>query len=198
MLVESILGVLSGLLGPAVTAIANFKMQKLKNEYDVAMAKENRETIKLEAEMQIRVTESKIAGEVELAEIAALKESYKEASTTLFDRSYMEILSRSKWFGWVNHIIAIMFSIVDFLKQLARPIITYYLLAASTYLTILCYRFTEAMGGSGLKISVAEKVFEDSANILFYLTVTVVTWWFADRRLSKFIMRLNDGNAKSS
>jgi len=198
MILESILGVLSGLLGPIVTSISNYLSQKLKNAHDEKMAELNMQMMKLEAEMQIKVQESKVAGEVEMAEIAALKESYKEANTTLFDRSYMEILSRNKYFSWVNHIIAFMFAIVDFLKQLARPIITYYLLAVSSYLTLLCYRFIEASGGSGLKLAAAEKIFADSVNVLLYLTVTVVVWWFADRRLSKFMMRLNDGNSKAS
>jgi len=198
MLVESILGVVSGLLGPMITSFVNYKTQQLKNDYDIKMAAENRETIKIEAEMSIKVTEAKVSGEIELAEIGALKESYKEANTVMFDRSYMEILARSKWFSWVNHIIALMFASIDFLKQAARPLITYYMLGVSTYLTLLCYKFIESMGASAFKLTTAEQIFSDSVNALLYLTITIVTWWFGQRPISKFMMRLNDGNAKSS
>jgi hypothetical protein len=40
-------------------------------------------------------------------------------------------------------------------------------------------------------------IFDQVTSIVIYLTVSCVTWWFGDRRVAKFLMRLRGGNLKS-
>jgi hypothetical protein len=43
----------------------------------------------------------------------------------------------------------------------------------------------------------AGAIFDQVTSIVIYLTVNCVTWWFGDRRVAKFLMRLKDGNLKN-
>ena len=49
-----------------------------------------------------------------------------------------------------------------------------------------------------MSIAQATALFSQVIDIILYLTVSCVTWWFGDRRVAKFLMRLNDGNYKPS
>jgi len=192
-------GGLTGLLGSLITLIGNLAMQKMKNKHEIDKITAESNAIVVEANAQIMVQKSKTEGEIQVAEVEALKESYKDQSTTLFDKSYMQSLMVSKWFSWIGAIIAFMFGLVDFMKQACRPVLTYYLVGASTWITILAYRLLrEAMGQTPLALDKAYDIFNQVTYLILYLTVSCVTWWFCDRRMAKFAMRLGDGNLKTS
>ena len=196
-MIESILGVASGILGGMVTSIINYFSQKQKYAQDIKLKELDIELIKVEADKKMEISRVETEGKVELGELDTLKSSYVEANKPLFDQSYMKMLMESKYFKWLGALIASSFGVVDFLKHLARPLITYYLLGVSTYLTILCYQLLEKWSTAGaLTLTEAYNIFELSVRSLLYLTISVVTWWFADRRTAKFLMRLNDGNKK--
>ena len=55
-------GVLSGLIGTALTSITGYFTQRLKNKHDVAMAELDIKSMKMEAEMNIKVTKAKVEG----------------------------------------------------------------------------------------------------------------------------------------
>uniref|UniRef100_A0A6M3JX62 Uncharacterized protein n=1 Tax=viral metagenome TaxID=1070528 RepID=A0A6M3JX62_9ZZZZ len=194
-----ILSIFTGIFGGAVTSIINYFNQKQKNSHEIELRNLDIRMIEVEADKKMQISRVETEGKVELGELDALKESYKEANTSLFDRSYMQTLMSSKWFSWVGALIATSFGVVDFLKHLARPLITYYLLGVSTYLTILCYKLLEKWSTTGaLSLPEAYNLFQLSVQSLLYLTISCVAWWFADRRVAKFLMRLDDGNSKTS
>ena len=190
-------GGLTGLIGNIITSVTNYKMQKLKNTHEARMADIDLKTIRLEAEMQVKITEAETEGEVQIAEMDALKESYKQASKPLFDRAYMQHLFKSKWTSWIGSLLSLLFGIVDFLKGAARPILTYYLMGAATWITVLSYKMLKAStAGTVLDVDKAHQLFDTTTQTMIYLTVATVSWWFADRRISKYLFRLNDGNLK--
>jgi len=190
-------GGLTGLIGNALTSFTNFRMQKLKNQHEEKMSELDMQTIRLEAEMQVKVTTAETEGKISLAEVDALKASYAQAGKPLFERSYMDKLMKSPWTAWIGAILSFLFGFVDFLKGAARPVLTYYLMGVSTWITIIAYQTVEkATGASPLDLVKSLELFDKITTTMIYLTVSCVSWWFADRRIAKFLMRLEDGNVK--
>jgi len=198
LLGSGIFGTLAGIIGGAITAITNYKMQKLKNEHDLAMLKAETEAMIAEAKANIAVTKAKVEGEVEIAETKALTASYESLKHDAFKEGYMKYLAESKWTKWwAPPLVGIMFALVDFLKKAARPVLTYYLVGACTWLTILVWRIVNK-SGVAIEPSFAQEILNQLIVTVTFLTVSCVTWWFCDRRTAKFLMRLNDGNIKES
>jgi hypothetical protein len=197
ILASGVLGTITGIFGNAINSFINYKTQRLKNEHDIKMAEIDIQVLKLESEAAVRVKKVETDAEIEKSVNEALKKSYDFLNKDLFDKSYMKILTEGKIGKGFAYVIAILFSVVDFLKHLVRPFITYYLLAASSVLTYLCYQLVQATGGA-LGIEQAYSLFSNSVLVILYLTTTCIGWWFADRRVAKFIGRLNDKNIKES
>ena len=190
-------GGLTGLIGNALTSFTSYKMQKLKNDHDAKMAELDMQTIRLEAEMQVKITAAETGGKIELADMDALKTSLKDTQKPLFQESYMEKLTKSPWTAWIGAILSFLFGMVDFLKHIARPALTYYLMGVSTWITIVAWQTLETTTGTTpLTTAEAYGLFDKIITIMVYLTVSCVSWWFADRRTAKFLMRLEDGNVK--
>ncbi len=193
-LTAGVIGTITGIVGNAITAFTNYKTQKLKNVHDVAMAELDMKMIKVEADASIKVTKAKVEGEVELAEVDAMKSSYSMLSSDLFDKAYMKYIMERSWLAWCAVPITLMFALVDFLKHMARPALTYYLVGATTWITILSWKL---MAGATFTGDQAFDLFKLVVMTVIYLTASCVGWWFGDRRVSKFLARLNDGNRKS-
>jgi len=194
------LGAITGLIGSVITGITNYKMQKIKNEHDIAMIQAESAAIRIEAEANIKVTRAETEGKVAIAEVEALKTTYQQAAKPLFERSYMRALMASKWFSWIGALIAFLFGVVDFLSKAARPVLTYYLMGCSTWLTIIAYTVLKESIGTGNALSPdrAYDLFYLVVMAIIFLTVSCVSWWFCDRQTSKFLMRLQDGNLKET
>lgn len=179
-------GGLTGLLGSGISAWANFKTAKLKNEHDQAMAKIEQDTIKVEAEANIKITQAQTEGSIAIAETDAFKDSMSSISQNLFDKSYMDRLMSSKWTRPIGALISLLFGLVDFLTRLARPALTYYLVGASSYVTLLAYAILKEKGIPTLTTEQAYTLFNQCVTMILYLTSTIVAWWFCDRQLTKF------------
>jgi hypothetical protein len=105
--------------------------------------------------------------------------------------------------GWVRCIaipvgvlIAFLFGMVDFLKAFTRPGITWLFTGATLFLAYTAYQVLGAAGMSAMDTAAAMAILTHIMDIVLYLTVSCVTWWFGDRRIAKFLTRLNDGNRK--
>lgn len=192
-----ILGAISGLVGSAITTWSNYKLQKLKNDHDLKKYEFDIKKMELGAKLKIKIAEQTTESAIKISEMDAYKTSLKTMDRDLFDKSYMRFIMSKGWLAWVGVLISVGFGVVDFLKHLARPFITYYLLGAATWLTVLSWEALKLTGGA-LSVTQAFDLFNMVVTTLIYLTTTVVSWWFADRSVSKFMNKLNDGNAKSS
>jgi len=194
LLGSGILGVVTGFIGNIVTSITNYKTQKLKNEHEIQKIKALSKAAKVEAEANIKVTRAETEGEIEVAEIGAFMASIQQDKNPLFDSEYMKILAGSKWLSWAVPILALVFGFTDAMKKAARPVYTTYLLILSTYITYLCWTVVQAAGG--IPADRAIDLFWMVVYTIIYMTTTALGWWYADRRVAKFMMRLADGNLK--
>lgn len=180
ILTGGVAGGITGIIGSISSAIVNYKMKKLEYEHEERMRQLEMEAKKVE----IEVAKAKIEGELNLAEQNTLKESYKELLKQYFTPFYYESLP-----DWMKPIIAFMFALLDFIRGIIRPLVTIILLGLSFWL--------------GYKAYLANpESFTTSATIIvtaiIYLTVTAVSWWFADRKIEKFLLQRYGGisNAK--
>ena len=195
MVLESILGVFSGILGSGITAFTNFKMQKLKNEHEEKMVHLEKEAMIAEAQMNIKITETQVQGELLQLEERNFGKNIELANSRAVDNKMIDKLFASRWTAWLGSLLVFSLGVVDFLKGLMRPGLTLYLVGLTSHLTffaadILAYK--QAL----MDVDTAAELFTKVVDIVIYLTVAVVTWWFADRRVAKFLYRLNDGNIR--
>lgn len=204
MIYETILGGLTGFLGNVVTSVANYKMQKLKNEHEKSKAEielarmdKEKEIMLAEAEANMRITEVQTEAQMDITDSQSFAQSIKAAEKAALSESIQEKLLEKGGAGSVIAIvIAFLFGIVDFMKRLIRPSLTIYLVGLTTWITMMAWEVMQAQN-ENFTTSEAKQIFDNVSTIVVYLTVTCVTWWFGDRRMAKFLTRLNDGNLKN-
>jgi hypothetical protein len=205
MLIETILGGLTGIVGTALTSIMNFKTQKLKNEHEINLIRAQTAAMIEESKAQIEITKTRIEGAVELADADAYIQSIKEGNKSVFNDKWIDNLFAVQ--GKMRYIsvpvavlIAFLFGFIEWLKQFMRPGLTAYLVIMTSWITLVSKDIlTKAgVGTGGITGDQAYLIFTQVVGIIIYLTVSCVTWWFGDRRVAKFLMRLNDGNTKTS
>lgn len=196
MIVEGLVGVVTGLLGNVITSFTNIKTQKLKNQHEVAMIEAETKAMQAEAAMQIQITETKVAGELARIEEANYGKVLELANKPTLDSRIIEKLFDSPWTAWLGTILTFLLGVVDFLKGVMRPGLTLYLVFLTSWITYYAADVLSTKQGL-MDVSMASGLFNKVVDIVIYLTVSVVTWWFADRRVAKFLYRLNDGNARN-
>jgi hypothetical protein len=196
-----IFGGITGLIGSITTSITNYKIQKLKNEHEVIMVKENTKAMIAETEANIKITQVESEAAIELADSQAYLKSIELGNKNMFSQKWIDKLFMVT--GWVRFIaipvgvlIAFLFGMVDFLKAFTRPGITWLFTGATLFLAYTAYQVLGASGMSAMDTTAAMAILTHVMDIVLYLTVSCVTWWFGDRRIAKFLTRLNDGNKK--
>lgn len=201
MLIETVLGGLTGLIGNAITGIFNYKTQKIQlsrdennNKHELAMVSAETQAMIAEAKANIAVTRATVEGEVELADANVYLESQKAGNKALFGNKWVDTLLavEGKWkiiTAPIAALVAFMFGFVDFLRGLMRPALTAYLTGMSTWITLHAWKIMQ-MESVDITTKQAVDIFQDTTSIVIYLTVTCVTWWFGDRRMAKSIMQL--------
>jgi len=195
MVLSGIIGVVTGLVGNIVTSITNLKVQKLKNVHEEKLIELETQAMLAKTDADIRITEAKVKGKLDQIESETYKENIKVGNKGLLEKGTIAKLFEGKWTKWLGVLLTFMLGIVDVLKGFIRPILTLYLVGLTSWLTYYAAGILsskEALLGA----SEASIIFRNVTEIVIYLTVSVVTWWFADRRVAKFLGRLNDGNIK--
>lgn len=195
MVIEGLIGVVTGLVGNVVTSITNLKTQKLKNEHEEKVIGLKTNALIAETDAKIRIAEAKIKGALEESEQKAYTTNIVEANKPLLERGVISKLFESKWTKWLGSLLTFMLGSTDVLKGAIRPLLTVYLVGLTSWLTYYSAGILTAKEGL-LTPTEASAIFTEVTDIVIYLTVTVVTWWFADRRVAKFLYRLKDGNIK--
>jgi len=201
---EAIIGSITGVVGGIATAVANYKLQKLKNEHDKAMAEfdirrmeKEMEIIKTEADANIKITKAEIEGAIELEEVKGYTKTHEQPP--LFQESYMKRLSEAE--GWTKYLawpaltlVSLLFGAVDFLKALMRPALTVYHVVVTTWVTVIAWNIVKVSTGQPVPPEKAFQILNQAIDTVLYLTVTCVTWWFFDRRTAKFLHQIKGSN----
>lgn len=199
MILETILGGVTGLIGNIVTGVVNYKTRKLEVEHEQKMVELETKAMLAEAEANIKVTKAQVEGAVELADSAAYMESIKQGNKPLFSERWVDNLFKVE--GWARFIavpaailVALLFGFVDWLRGLMRPALTMYLTGMTTYITLLAWKIMQEHGIMTLGSEGATEIFNHVISIVIYLTVSCVTWWFGDRRIAKFLTQMHNKN----
>jgi len=196
-LFTTLFGGLTGLVGTVWSSYNQRKVKALEMDdrdkeraHEVAMIEAESEAMMAESEANIKITRTRVEGEIEVAEVAAFTESQKADRVRVFDSGYMDRLFDMD--GWARLftipfgvLLAMLFGLADAFKSMARPGITAYLLGVSTWITVKAWQLLEAVNAPALTPAMAGGILSDTINIVLYLTVTAVTWWFGDRMASK-------------
>jgi len=202
MLLETILGGVTGLVGNVVSSIFKFKTAKLdmeatklKNTHELAMIDAETRAMIEEAKANIKITQAQVEGAIEIEDSKAFMEAQKQGNKILLDNQWVTALLNveNKWAKIVTvpiaSLISILFGFVDFLRGIIRPVLTVYLCGVTTWVTWMAWQIMQAHG-IGMTAVQATVIFNDVTSIVTYLTVSCVTWWFGDRRMAKTIMEL--------
>ena len=197
-----IFGGITGLIGSITTSITNYKIQKLKNEHEVIMVKENTKAMIAETQANIEITQVETEATIELADSHAYLKSIELGNKNMFSQKWIDNLFAVQ--GWTRFIaipvgvlIAFLFGMVDFLKAFTRPGITWLFTGATLFLGFTAWTVLGDAGMSAMDTTAALAILTHIMDIVLYLTVSCVTWWFGDRRIAKFLTRLDDGNKKA-
>lgn len=156
------LGALVGLLGSWLTKHEERRNLKLKLAHDIKMADIRKQEAAFEFEHELamadkQVERSQAEGDIarDVAEMSAFREGLKE----------QQMIYRIKW--------------VDAIRGVMRPVITIYLLALATLVTI---KISSTAGGlEALDRSAMDTLYSDTITRIFFLVTTAVTWWFGSR-----------------
>lgn len=192
-MIETILGVATGFLGNIITSFTNLKTQKLKNEHDLKMRDYDLKEREAEAKYQLAIESAQLEGTIENAEAAAYLESLRGANNDILTAEKLGFLTKDS--SKVGTILAFLMGLVDTFRASVRPGLTAYLTILTTILTFKAIDILSAKQPL-LSALQAQELFTQVSDVVIYLTVSVVTWWFGDRRTAKFIYRLNDGNSR--
>ena len=198
MILTTILGGLTGLVGNIVTGVMNYKTMKLKIEHEAVMVKLETEAMKEEAKMQIAITKAEIEGAVELADSQAYMATIKSGQKAMFSEKWIDkLFSVEGKFGRFFAIpaavfLALGFGFVDWLRGFMRPAMTIYLIGMTTVITWMAWNIMKNFGVDTITPAQAIVIFGQVTDIVIYLTVSCVTWWFGDRRMAKFLTTLLD------
>lgn len=197
---DVILGGLTGLIGNIVTGIVNYKTMKAKNAHEAKMVALQTAAKKAENKMRIELANAQIAGEIELADAAAYTKGLEQQDKKTFSEEWVEKLFAVE--GWLRYIsipiallLATLFGSLDFLRGFMRPGLTIYLTGVSSFLTWKAYDILQ-MAGVEMTATQAVDLYGQTTQIIIYLTVTCVTWWFGDRRMAKFLTQISDKNKR--
>jgi hypothetical protein len=192
-MIETILGVATGFLGNIITSFTNLKTQKLKNEHDLKMREFDIKEREQEAKLLIAVETTRTEAAIEQAEASAYLESLKGAQADVLTAEKLSLLTANG--SKTGKLIAFLMGLVDTVRASIRPGLTMYLTALTTILTFKVIEIITAKEPL-LSAEQARAMFTEISDVVIYLTVSVITWWFGDRRTAKFLYRLNDGNER--
>jgi hypothetical protein len=207
MILETILGGVTGLIGNVVGGWFKLKQARLQKEiregdraHEVAMVKAETEAMIMEAKANIKITQAQVEGAIDLKDAEAFMQSQEEGNKALFDNKWIDaLMSTTGWWRIITlplaSFIAFLFGFVDFLRGIIRPALTVYLCGVTTWVTWMAWTIMQT---EGMTISVfqAVDIFKDTTSIVTYLTVSCVTWWFGDRRMAKSIMEMKGADVR--
>lgn len=201
MILESLLGGLTGIVGSGLTAWFKHKDKQLeleitkeKNSHDLLMVKAESDATIAEAKANIKITQANVEGAIDIKNAEAFMESQKEGNKSLFSNKWIDGLLKQtgKWKIItlpLASLIAFLFGFVDFLRGIVRPLLTVYLCGVSTWISYKAYEII-SIDGLGLTAVQATGIFNDVTSVVLFMTTTCVAWWFGDRRLSKNVAEL--------
>jgi hypothetical protein len=204
MIIESLIGTISGFIGTGITTYANYKMKQIEAEenkakrgHELAMVKAESDARIAEVQANIAVAQVQTEGALALEEARAFTESQKQGNEKIFEsRWVVTLLNRKDGWRYITVPLAVLvcalFSLSDAIQSLMRSALTLYSVGIATWVT---WRAWEIMQNTGLNtFSTAQAItqWDQATSVAYTLAVTLITWWFGDRRVAKNLMHQKD------
>lgn len=189
-----ILSVLAGFLGTALTSFLDIRSKKQEQEYKLKRLELERTLMLEEAKQGVVQAEAFSDIKVQEAEAAAFVETLK-AQQPVFSKEWLtQLLMRSDWFCLitvpVGIFILMVFGLVEGLNKIMRSALTLYSLGIASWVT---YQSWCIMQKVVIDVPSAVAQWQDACDTIMFLAVTLVTWWFGDRRVAKHLMHQKQG-----
>lgn len=195
MLIESIVGTLIGLLGTGLTTYSNYKTEELRANNKLKELELQSKLLRAEAEASIQLAESAAQLNVMEQESAAFTESQR-TNKPILNEGYISSLLSQK--GWrcvftipIGLILTLLLGLGDVLQHAMRSILTIYCLGITSWVTYQCYDVLNKV--NSLDVFQMSQGWQDAREVVFLLTVTMVSWWFGDRRVATHLMHMKKG-----
>lgn len=193
MLLSTILGTVTGIVGSGINGIFKIKDKKLQLEekkldqsHEIAMSRIDMEMRQKEAEHQIVLTETQIAGELEKTSGETFLESIKIGNKQNISSEALMMMMKgngvTKFFGYL---LAFLLGLIDVVRTGIRPAVTIVMMIVTGYIT-----------NSYIEVAMMDVELITAAqitmiiNAIFYLTFTILGWWFGERGLGKAIGKI--------
>lgn len=156
-------GGLFGVIGSGLTLWAEQAKQKALFEHQREMRKIDIHELKLEADKAINIAKVEAVKSVEVAASEALSKSFSN------DRRAYHSSGESAWFV-----------LVDVLRGIIRPSLTFYSALLMTWLAFKVYALLN-LTPAILDTQTLFMLFQDLVNGIVFVCSTVILWWFGSR-----------------
>lgn len=167
-MLDAILGLFSGggavgILGAAVSHVVDFFKSKQKHNQAIELAAIEREAMREEAELNIRVSAIELEGKRDLSASSDLTASYLHDSRLSAENSE-----------------SFLFLAADFLRASVRPVVTYFLVFCVFF---IAWKLFGIIGGleNVLPVDDAKNMLLTVIDSILYTAQVVIFWWFGTR-----------------
>lgn len=190
MILETAISALIGLLGTSLTTYSNYKMAQLETDNKIRLLEAESKNMVAEAEASIKVAQVAANAQVEVSEANAFANSMQATRASLPSEWLSTLMNQKGWARFLTYPIAVLLLLLmglgDVINHLMRPALTLYSLAIASWVTYQCWDLLP----TDANISAAWTNWEDACNVIMLLAVTMITWWFGDRRVAKHLMHI--------
>ena len=177
----AISGVLGGITGLLGTWIKGKHEEQMATTYQLDRAAERLheiETLKLEAQSALAISNINRQESSDMSASKALAASYGMEPKRFSEGVRIPNNVLGEWF--IAPVIAILMFALDFVRGATRPALTIYL---AILMTIIFYMLKDLMVeyGAALTSDQVMTLVLYMVNVISYLFITIVLWWFGDR-----------------
>lgn len=177
MLLETAVSTLIGLLGTGLTTYSDYKLKQ--QDVDSRIRLMDAKTRNASKEEQPTLEEPQ--------EDTASYPPYKPALPSM----WLETLLHQKGWGRIVAypaavVLLLIMGLGDVLNHLMRPALTLYSFGIASWVTYKCW----ALLPPNVEIAIIWKQWEEVTSVVMLLAVTLITWWFGDRRIVKHLMHM--------
>lgn len=193
MILETAVSALIGLLGTCLTTYSNYKMKQLETDSKIRLLEAENRNMIAEAEANIKIAQTNASMQIELNEANAFASSIASSKQSLPSEWLSALLGQKGWWRILTYpigvLLLLLMGIVDVVNRIMRPALTIYSLGIASWVTYQCWNILPVAAGA----DTAWRQWEDAASTVMLLAVTMVTWWFGDRRVAKNLMHMRGG-----
>lgn len=204
MILETIIGTVAGFIGTGITTYSNYKMRKLEIEDQQAQRGHQLDMLRAESgariaevQAQIEVTARAAEGALLLEEAKTYTETQAQGNRDAFNSAWMGLLLRRddalRWLTVpLGLALCVLLGLSDAVKSFMRSGLTLFATAIATWVTWRAWLVLEGAGlGAGLgavDAAQAVELWRSATDTVYFLAVTLISWWFGDRRVAKHLM----------